>query len=79
MALKKKKEQTPAYRVFATREYGEGEDTKTFWLRVGTAFVHEKSIQVLLDAVPLNGKLVILLEEAQEEEEEELQIPKRRR
>lgn len=77
MALKKKKEQAPAYRVFATREYGEGEDTKTFWLRVGTAFAHERSIQILLDAVPLNGKLVILLEE--QEEEEELQIPKRKR
>lgn len=36
----------------------EKKDSKTFWLRVGTAFTNKDgSINVYLDAVPLNGKL----------------------
>lgn len=80
MKGKNGRKEQQVYRVFATREYGEGDEVRTIWTRIGTAFAHEKSIQVLLDAVPLSGKLVILLENpSEEEEEEEFQLPKRRR
>lgn len=37
-----------------------GEDQKGFWVRIGTAFLnHDGSYNVLLDALPVNGKLNI--------------------
>ncbi|RTG98746.1 hypothetical protein [Thermus scotoductus] len=74
----KKAKEREQYRVFTTREYGE---EQTFWVRIGTAFKGEKSIQVLLDALPLNGKLVILLENGEDEDDQEaeLTLSKRRR
>lgn len=42
--------------VFVTNERGE----KTYWTKVGSAFVNrDGSTTVLLDALPLNGKLQI--------------------
>lgn len=77
----KKVKEREQYRVFTTREYTEGEEERTFWVRIGTAFKGEKSIQVLLDALPLSGKLVILLENGEDEDDQEaeLTLPKRRR
>jgi hypothetical protein len=74
----KKAKEREQYRVFTTREYGE---ERTFWVRIGTAFKGEKSIQVLLDALPLSGKLVILLENGEDEDDQEaeLTLSKRRR
>ena len=39
----------------------EGKDGKTYWTRVGVAFLSKSgdSMTVLLDQLPLNGKLVI--------------------
>jgi len=34
-------------------------DGKTYWTRCGVAFVGDKGIQILLDAVPVNGKLFL--------------------
>ena len=42
--------------VFVTNDRGE----KTYWTKVGSAFVNrDGSTTVLLDALPLNGKLQI--------------------
>jgi hypothetical protein len=51
--------------VFAVRE-GEAragdEEKKDFWTRIGTAFPHPKGdgFNVLLNALPVNAKLVLL-------------------
>ena len=38
----------------------EGKDGKSFWTRIGTAFVNKDgSLNVYLDAIPLDGKLQI--------------------
>lgn len=49
-----------------------GEGKKDFWCRIGTAFTNrDGSLSVLLDANPVNGKLVIRREEPKEERDEE--------
>ena len=43
--------------VFTIREL---EGAKDFWVRIGVAFVNQdRSVNVLLDALPVNGKLQI--------------------
>lgn len=49
-----------AYGVFAPVEIG---DDKTFWNRIGAAFVNSKGLSLLLDAVPINGRAVVISEE----------------
>ncbi len=72
---KKAKQEVQAqerYRVFTPRSYEDREgEEKTYWTRIGTAFKGEKSITILLDALPLNGRLVVILEEAEAGEETE--------
>jgi hypothetical protein len=42
-------------------EYGQGEQKKTRWVRVGAAWRREDGgFSVALDAAPLNGKLLIM-------------------
>lgn len=75
-----KKQEKEVLRVFTTREYEQDGEEKTFWIRVGTAFRSDKGITVLLDALPLSGKLVLLPEEAEEaEEEDDIPVPRKRR
>lgn len=59
---------TPDFVVYVTREYGEGKDAKTFWSRVGAAWYHKKGkgLNIQLDALPVDGKLVLLEPQAQE-------------
>ena len=48
-----------------------GEGKKDFWLRVGTAFENrDGSWSLVLDALPINGKLIVREERAREEREE---------
>jgi hypothetical protein len=55
-------EQTPLYRAFTIIER---ERDVPFWLNIGTAFVHKdgKGFNVILQALPLNGKLVLRVHE----------------
>ncbi|WP_135256391.1 hypothetical protein [Thermus caldilimi] len=80
---KGKQAEREVLRAFTTREYEDSEgETRTYWVQVGRAFRSEKGITVLLDALPLNGKLVLLPpnEEAEaEEEEEDVITPRKRR
>lgn len=52
----------PTYTAFTTREYKDGEKDKTFWLQIGSAFPHKngKGLNVILDALPVNGRIVLL-------------------
>ena len=46
--------------VFTIVESGQGDQQKKRWLRIGTAFTNQDgSFNVILDALPLNGKLNI--------------------
>lgn len=49
--------------VLATREYTKDGETKTAWCRVGVFFAKRDGDpgegQIILDALPLNGKLVL--------------------
>lgn len=54
-----------------------GEGKKDFWQRIGTAFENrDQSWSIVLDALPLNGKL-IMREEQQREEKDEGTSPRR--
>ena len=76
----KKSKVTQEYRVFVTREYGEEDDPKTYWIRVGTAFQYESgTIVVLLDALPKDGKLTLLPPQDTEEDEDDLKPRPRRK
>lgn len=52
----------PVYHAFTTREYGEGQDKKTFWRQIGAVFAHKngKGFDVVLDALPIDGRIVLL-------------------
>ena len=42
------------------KEVGAGEDAKSFWVRIGSAFVNrDGSLNVKLDALPVNGTMQI--------------------
>ena len=52
----KNKNQSPMKAVYVIRENGE----KSSWTKIGVAFVNrDDSLNVILDAVPVNGKLHI--------------------
>ena len=52
----KNKNQSPMKAVYVIRENGE----KSSWMKIGVAFVNrDDSLNVILDAVPVNGKLHI--------------------
>ncbi len=40
--------------------YGDG---KTMWRDVGSAFIREDKINIVLDVLPINGKLVVFLKD----------------
>ena len=53
-------ENSGAYGVFVPVEVS---DEKTFWNRIGAAFVNNKGLTLLLDAIPAQGKAVVVAEE----------------
>lgn len=48
-----------AYGVFVPVEVG---DEKTFWNRIGAGFVNSKGLTLLLDAIPVQGRAVVVAE-----------------
>jgi len=52
----------PVYNAFTTREYKEGGAKKTFWVQIGSVFPHKngKGFDVILDALPIDGRIVLL-------------------
>jgi len=49
-----------AYGVYVPVEVS---DEKTFWNRIGAGFVNSKGLTLLLDAIPAQGKAVVVAEE----------------
>jgi hypothetical protein len=60
--------QKQPYAVYTVRPR-KGQD-KPFWVRIGTGFLHKsgKGINVVLDSLPLDGKLVIVPQQKKDEE-----------
>ena len=50
----------PKYIAYTVRNTGDGDDAKSFWTRIGAAFENkDNSLSVVLDALPVNGKIVL--------------------
>lgn len=62
----------PSHRVYTLieRQSDDAEDNKAFWLNIGSAWAHGdgKGFNLVLEALPLDGKLV--LRELKEQEPE---------
>jgi len=58
--------------AYSVREYEANGEKKSDWTRVGVAFPHAdgKGFNVLLQALPLDGKMVLRLHEPKEESAE---------
>ena len=58
-------DQTLLYRAYTIVERDKGQ--QPFWLNIGSAFVHKdgKGFNVILQALPLDGKLVLRIYEEQ--------------
>lgn len=71
---------SPTHRVFTLipRKGSDGKDDN-FWLNIGSAFEHgdQKGYNLILEALPLDGKLV--LREVKEEQESEPEPPRKTR
>jgi hypothetical protein len=64
------------FRVYSVIDKGndkDGNPRKDFWHNLGTAFPHKdgKGFQIILEALPLDGKLVIREVEPKDAEEED--------
>ena len=62
----------PVYDVYIVEERGEGQDA--FWLKVGAAFAHkdQDGMNIVLQALPINGRLVLRRFKEKEVEEKKL-------
>ena len=47
------------FSISTPREYQVGEEMKTYWTTIGTAWQSEKGFNIVLDALPVNGKMFI--------------------
>lgn len=55
--------------VYTVRERGEGK--KSFWARIGTCFTNKDgSLSIVLDALPIDGRLVVREEQPREERDD---------
>lgn len=61
------------YVVFTVVEI-EGQD-KSRWKELGVGFRNKDSITILLDAVPLNGKLILTKPKPKEDKQDNLNFP----
>lgn len=61
---------TPTHTCFSVRERGEGK--KAFWIPVGCGWVNKDgSLNLRLDAHPVDGKITVRLRKSEAELEEE--------
>jgi hypothetical protein len=69
--------QQPAYQAYTVVKR-EGQDD--FWLNIGAAFMHQDGdgYNIVLQALPINGKIVLRLPKSQEEVHETPKEPERR-
>ena len=51
----------PTYNAYVVTEYESGKEKKSTWRQVGVAFSHKdgQGLDVILDAVPVSGRLTL--------------------
>jgi CHC2 zinc finger len=69
----------PTHKAFTVEDRGEGEDADAFWTRVGSAWPHKdgKGFNIVLSALPVNGRVVLREFTDEEAKAEEEKKPKR--
>lgn len=75
--------QRPSHKAYVVEDRGEGDDNDAFWTRIGSAWPHKdgKGINVVLSALPTNGRLVLreyTEDDAKVDEEKQKKANKRR-
>ncbi len=74
----------PSHKAYVVEDRGEGNDADAFWTRIGSAWPHKdgKGINIVLSALPANGRLVLREytdEDAKEEEEKKAKTSTKKR
>jgi hypothetical protein len=61
----------PTHAAFVTREYEKNGQKETAWTRVGVAWPHAdgKGFNIVLEALPVDGKLSLRLDEPKPQEQ----------
>ncbi len=67
--------QLPNYTAYTVVKRGEGQDD--YWLAIGAAFQHQDGdgFNIVLQALPINGKIVLRIPKAQDEQSQGDQPP----
>lgn len=62
----------PAFNAYVVTNYGAEGDKKARWQQIGVAFSHKNGggFDVVLDAVPVNGRVVLMPPKGDSEEAE---------
>lgn len=73
----------PSHKAFVVEDRGEGDDNDAFWTRIGSVWPHKdnKGYNIVLSALPINGRLVIREytdEDAKADEEKQKKATKRK-
>ena len=63
----------PSHKVFVVEDRSEGDDNDAFWTRIGSSWPHKdgKGLNVVLSALPVNGRLVLREYTADDEQADE--------
>ena len=74
----------PSHKAYVVEDRGEGEEGDAFWTRIGSAWPHKdgKGINIVLSALPANGRLVLREytdDDAKEEEDKKAKASTKRR
>jgi hypothetical protein len=73
----------PSHKAYVVEDRAEGEEGDAFWTRIGSAWPHKdgKGINIVLSALPANGRLVLreYTDEDAKEEEDKKKAPARKR
>ena len=74
----------PSHKAYVVEDRGEGDDADAFWTRIGSAWPHKdgKGINIVLSALPANGRLVLREytdADAKEEEEKKVKTASKKR
>ena len=62
----------PTHTAYTTRSIGEGDGAKSIWTKLGSVWEHEdgEGFTIRLDALPVNGEIVVRKPKAKDEEAE---------
>lgn len=64
-----KASKAPTHIAYHVREFGEGENKKSFWSRIGSVWAHGdgKGFNIQVDVVPLDGRITLRVPEDKKE------------